>query len=156
MTELPDHEADILSARRTELSDITRHLARLHEVSEVILAQVDIFCAALALAGAWDEPSWVSISRDWLGPMCLETDERSGQAAMLGAELLKFKPDGGEQARFMRRLVRHELSHDELVRAAATCSPIPEGPRRNDPCPCGTKVDGKPVKFKKCCGRGGR
>lgn len=24
---------------------------------------------------------------------------------------------------------------------------------RNDPCPCGKKVDGKPVKFKRCCWR---
>ncbi len=23
--------------------------------------------------------------------------------------------------------------------------------RRNDPCPCGKVVDGKPVKFKACC-----
>ena len=22
---------------------------------------------------------------------------------------------------------------------------------RNDPCPCGKKVDGKPLKYKKCC-----
>ncbi|HUW47690.1 MAG TPA: peptide deformylase [Patescibacteria group bacterium] len=24
---------------------------------------------------------------------------------------------------------------------------------RNEPCPCGKEVDGKPVKYKKCCGR---
>jgi uncharacterized protein YecA (UPF0149 family) len=25
---------------------------------------------------------------------------------------------------------------------------------RNDPCPCGAMRDGKPVKYKKCCGNG--
>lgn len=61
-------------------------------------------------------------------------------------------PAGIIAAGFEAVVINHEIDHLEgiLVKDRAVGK---HKVGRNDPCPCGKKVNGKPVKFKKCHGR---
>jgi uncharacterized protein YecA (UPF0149 family) len=59
----------------------------------------------------------------------------------------------------MRRTISTRFQHWKKAHAKDTFIPskvpfVLKGPKvgRNDPCPCGQTIDGKPVKFKHCCG----
>lgn len=63
-----------------------------------------------------------------------------------------LRPDGFVAVGFEAVIIAHEIDHLEsilIIDRAVGNNKI----GRNDPCPCGKRIDGKPVKFKKCHGR---
>jgi hypothetical protein len=61
---------------------------------------------------------------------------------------------GGGVAPVSKRHLRWLQVHWKDRFMASTGAITRKGPKvgRNDPCPCGQTIDGKPVKFKNCCG----
>jgi peptide deformylase len=49
-------------------------------------------------------------------------------------------------------IIQHETDHLEGILITDRGSKTKVG--RNDPCPCGKTINGKPVKWKKCHGKG--
>jgi len=51
--------------------------------------------------------------------------------------------------------IQHEMDHldGKLITEYGVKDICSEKVGRNDPCPCGAMKDGKPVKYKKCCGK---
>ena len=63
-----------------------------------------------------------------------------------------FRPDGFVAVGFEAVVIAHEIDHLEgilIIDRAVGSNKI----GRNDPCPCGKKINGKAVKFKKCHGK---
>lgn len=56
----------------------------------------------------------------------------------------------GPSKRWLRYLDAH--GKDKYIKNAGTIKRKAPKVGRNEPCPCGQTVDGKPVKFKNCCG----
>jgi peptide deformylase len=60
--------------------------------------------------------------------------------------------------RFPSQVWQHEMDHllgvEEIIKQAKEAFVrVEKKVQRNDPCPCGKAIDGKPKKYKKCCGR---
>lgn len=63
-----------------------------------------------------------------------------------------LRPEGFVATGLTAVVIAHECDHCDgifITDRAVGKNKI----KRNDPCPCGKKIEGKPVKYKKCCGR---
>ena len=85
---------------------------------------------------------------------CLSIPNEHFNAQRYGEIFIKddSNPAGIIAVGFEAVVIQHEIDHLEgvLVRDRVIGK---HKVGRNDPCPCGKKINGKPVKFKKCHGR---
>jgi len=109
-----------------------------------------------------EHPSGVFFNK---GEACMSIDGISGTTMRFsritleddenGITVLDMDSDG-----ILPLAVQHEVDHmdgilftDKLVPEKPQPVKVKQQPDRNAPCPCGKTRDGKPVKYKRCCGR---